>query len=201
MWLKIIYFFAFSPISTRRRIASERAGSSSREAAQASIMATVSSGHRVPICRPCPVAGRPRRFLAPFFLAIDAQLRIVRKVEDVPARDQPRDVLFVGTERLVPFCSVTIHISQSIELMINRLAVVNISHSSSTDDTYCIRGVRWSTRLASEISTSPSRQKRRFDNAPFRSRFSPICRHCRPETSDPKRADNRRIRHGFARSG
>jgi hypothetical protein len=40
--------------------------------------------------------------------------------------------------------------------MINRLAAVIISHSSSTEDTYCIRGVRWRNRLASEMSTSAS---------------------------------------------
>ena len=60
----------FSPISTSRRMATERPGLSSCAAAQASIMATISSDQRVPICRPRPVAGRPRRFLVPFFLAL-----------------------------------------------------------------------------------------------------------------------------------
>src|SRR5882757_3378919 len=60
----------------------------------------------------------------------------------------------LATVPSAPSCSVTIQMSRSIAPMINRPAVDIISLSSRTDDACCIRGVRWSTRLAREISTS-----------------------------------------------
>jgi hypothetical protein len=56
------------PRTTRRRIASARAGLSSCRAAQASIARIISGCHRKPTCMPHPVAGRPLFFLVPFFI-------------------------------------------------------------------------------------------------------------------------------------
>ncbi len=58
--------FAFSPISTRRRMASERVVSLS--AAHSSIVATLASGIREDTIRPRPVAGRPRLFFWSTFI-------------------------------------------------------------------------------------------------------------------------------------
>lgn len=49
-------------------MASARPGWSCWRADHASIAATASPGHLVPICRPCPVAGRPRVFFGTIFL-------------------------------------------------------------------------------------------------------------------------------------
>ena len=58
------FCFAFSPISTRRRIASGRDGSSGCLRRQSSINASSGGCHRRPISVPVPVlVGRPRDFL------------------------------------------------------------------------------------------------------------------------------------------
>jgi hypothetical protein len=56
------HFFAFSPSSTKRRMASERPSSSSCMAAQASTFARSSSDRRIAVTGSRPVAGRPRPF-------------------------------------------------------------------------------------------------------------------------------------------
>jgi hypothetical protein len=60
------HFFALSPISTRRRMASERVVSFC--AAHASTVATVASGIRDDTMTPRPVAGRPRPFFWSTFI-------------------------------------------------------------------------------------------------------------------------------------
>jgi hypothetical protein len=54
------HFFAFSPSSTKRRMASERPSSSSCMAAQAPTFARSSSDRRIAVTGSRPVAGRPR---------------------------------------------------------------------------------------------------------------------------------------------
>lgn len=54
--------FAFSPISTRRRMAGDRAGASSCFDAQSSTASNTSCGRRIVTAGSRPVAGRPRLF-------------------------------------------------------------------------------------------------------------------------------------------
>jgi len=58
------HFFAFSPSSTRRRMASERPGSSSCFAAQRSTFARNASERRIARTGSFPVAGRPTLFFS-----------------------------------------------------------------------------------------------------------------------------------------
>jgi len=60
--------FAFSPISTNRRMASERPGSSLCCVAQASTAAIIAGGMRVLTSGSLPVAGRPRFLGVTFFV-------------------------------------------------------------------------------------------------------------------------------------
>jgi hypothetical protein len=66
--VRVAHFFAFSPSSTRRRMASARLGRSSRSADHASMLAISSSGIRNDRTGSLPVAGRPRFFGMTLFL-------------------------------------------------------------------------------------------------------------------------------------
>jgi hypothetical protein len=61
-------FFAFSPSSTRRRMASERPGSSSCFAAHLSTVSRNSFDSRIAVTGSWPVAGRPGRFRTTFLV-------------------------------------------------------------------------------------------------------------------------------------